>query len=83
MICLDNDGAPQSVVWQNFYEAGAVQTIDKTSEFKWIAMIIGTKNQLLFGSYQYAGLLLTKIRQLETLGYLPIVVSCLNICFIS
>ena len=75
VVRLDSDGKflPLSAEFLS-YGLRDVKHV-KQDNSTWFAFIMGTKNQLIRGTKKPTGFTLFKMRQLQTIGYVPVLVS--------
>jgi len=75
LFCINSDGKPVTIpeIIKTKIVLGDFQRPPELG--KWFAIMILVRNSILYYSNEYNGLTLCKIRQLEKLGYEPILVS--------
>lgn len=80
LFCIGSDGKPV-IIPEKMKNKIVFNDFDKPPELgKWFAMMIFSRNSVLFNSNEYTGLTSCKIRQLKKIGYEPIVVRIV-VCY--
>ena len=76
ILCLDenNNAIPPEPIL-NKINTHIKRVPEEFKNQKWIAMILATETLLIRGTNEFSGNLSAKIRHLEKVGYVPVVVS--------
>lgn len=77
ILCFDDENNPvDPLPILSKTKGGFIKYIpDEAKHLKWLALLLATQNQIIKGTDKYVGPLNTKFRQLEKIGYAPIIVS--------